>query len=97
VVTSISTLLLVIVAVCSIYAALAAMAIAAADFITKLVERRRERRQVEAKLIEAEMQRALITLASQLGAEAHEARKALIRESFLASRLGGTESGGLKR
>lgn len=49
-------------------------------------------RRTKAERIEAELDRAqaqlratILTLASELGADAHEARKALIRESFLAS------------
>lgn len=48
-------------------------------------------RDARAARIEAELDRAeremrvrILTLASQLSAEAHDARKALIRESFLA-------------
>jgi hypothetical protein len=43
---------------------------------------------IEAKLDrqQAELRATILNLASQLGADAHEARKALIRESFLASR-----------
>jgi len=46
-----------------------------------------KRRRVEADLdrAQAELRATILTLASQLGADAHEARKALIRESFLAS------------
>jgi hypothetical protein len=48
-------------------------------------------REARASRVEAELDRAerelrvrIFTLASQLSAEAHDARKALIRESFLA-------------
>ena len=34
---------------------------------------------------QAELRATILNLANQLGADAHEARKALIRESFLAS------------
>lgn len=50
------------------------------------------RRQVELRATEAELDRkqdelrhTILRLAEALGAEAHEARKALIRESYLAS------------
>ncbi len=50
---------------------------------------RRERRQarIERELDrqQAELRSIILTLASSLGADAHEARKALIRESYLAS------------
>jgi DNA anti-recombination protein RmuC len=50
--------------------------------------RRSKRARIEAELDrkQAELRATILDLASQLGAEAHEARKALIRESFLASR-----------
>lgn len=51
-----------------------------------------ERRQRRIACIEAELDReaerlrsTILSLAKQLGADAHEARKALIRESYLAS------------
>ncbi len=47
---------------------------------------RRARIQAELDRTQAELRATILNLASQLGAEAHEARKALIRESFLASR-----------
>jgi hypothetical protein len=57
-----------------------------------LVDWWRERRQRRVARIEAELDRqqaelraTILNLANQLGADAHEARKALIRESFLAS------------
>lgn len=34
---------------------------------------------------QAQLRATILTLASELGADAHEARKALIRESFLAA------------
>ncbi|WP_349902142.1 hypothetical protein [Parafrigoribacterium humi] len=53
-------------------------------------ERRREAKiaRIEADLdqVQARMRATILDLASQLGADAHEARKALIRESFLVSR-----------
>jgi hypothetical protein len=57
-----------------------------------LVDWWRDRRQRRIARIEAELDRqqaelraTILHLANQLGADAHEARKALIRESFLAS------------
>lgn len=57
-----------------------------------LVDWWRDRRQRRIARIEAELDRqqaelraTILNLANQLGADAHEARKALIRESFLAS------------
>lgn len=49
--------------------------------------RRRRIARIEAELDrqQAELRATILHLADQLGAEAHEARKALIRESFLAS------------
>jgi hypothetical protein len=46
-----------------------------------------KRRRIEAELdrTQAELRAQILNLASQLGADAHEARKALIRESFLVS------------
>lgn len=50
--------------------------------------RANKRARIEAELDckQAALRATILNLASQLGAEAHEARKALIRESFLASR-----------
>lgn len=52
------------------------------------LERREQRKQqaIEAELdrTQAELRRTILDLSAALGAEAHEARKALIRESFLA-------------
>ncbi|NEM90907.1 hypothetical protein [Galbitalea soli] len=57
-----------------------------------LVNWLRDRRARRAARIEAELDRTqmqlratILQLANQLGGDAHEARKALIRESFLAS------------
>jgi enoyl reductase-like protein len=57
-----------------------------------LVDWWRDRRQRRIARIEAELDRqqaelraTILHLANELGADAHEARKALIRESFLAS------------
>ena len=48
----------------------------------------KKRARIEAELDrkQAELRATIFNLASQLGAEAHEARKALIQASFLASR-----------
>ena len=46
---------------------------------------RRARIEAELDRTQAELRGTILALASQLGVEAHEARKALIRESFLAS------------
>lgn len=55
----------------------------------KWLTRRREARMalIEAELdhTQQELRRTILQLADVLGIEAHEARKALIRESFLAS------------
>jgi hypothetical protein len=50
--------------------------------------RSREQARIEAELErnQAELRATILRLASTIGAEAHEARKALIRESYLASR-----------
>jgi hypothetical protein len=47
--------------------------------------RRRARIEAELDRTQAELRATILQLASVLGADAHEARKALIRESFLAS------------
>ncbi|SIS10621.1 hypothetical protein [Microbacterium sp. RURRCA19A] len=51
-------------------------------------ERREQRNQlaIEAELdrTQAELRRTILDLSAALGADAHEARKALIRESYLA-------------
>ena len=59
----------------------------------KAVERFRLRRDRKRAAIERELDRTqlelrntILQLASSLGADSHEARKALIRESYLASR-----------
>lgn len=55
---------------------------------TAWVRSRREERiaTIEAELdrTQAELRRTILDLSAALGAEAHEARKALIRESFIA-------------
>lgn len=48
-------------------------------------ERRRARIEAELDRKQEELRRTVLQLADALGMEAHEARKALIRESFLAS------------
>jgi hypothetical protein len=48
-------------------------------------ERRRARIEAELDRKQDELRRTVLQLADTLGMEAHEARKALIRESFLAS------------
>ncbi|GAA3734741.1 hypothetical protein GCM10022239_08590 [Leifsonia bigeumensis] len=65
-------------------------AVEVSAWIVNKVHRHRanKRARIEAELDrkQAELRAAIYSLASQLGAEAHEARKALIRESYLASR-----------
>ena len=57
--------------------------------IVMWLQSRRERRiaRIEAELdrTQEQMRATIVQLSSALGADAHEARKALIRESFLAS------------
>lgn len=48
-------------------------------------QRRIARIETELDRQQAELRATIFHLANQLGADAHEARKALIRESFLAS------------
>ena len=48
-------------------------------------ESRAERAEEELDKAERELRLRIVTLASQLSAEAHDARKALIRESFLSA------------
>ena len=48
-------------------------------------ERRRARIEAELDQKQDELRRTILDLADALGMEAHEARKALIRESYLAS------------
>ncbi len=48
-------------------------------------EARAERSEEELDKAERELRLRIVTLASQLSAEAHDARKALIRESFLSA------------
>jgi hypothetical protein len=65
----------------------------AADRLHETIERLRRLRSGNRARVEAELDRqqmqlrsTILHLAEQLGADAHEARKALIRESFLAGR-----------
>lgn len=61
-------------------------------WISKMVKQyranKRARSEEELDRTQAELRLAILNLASQLGADAHEARKALIRESYLAGRDG---------
>ena len=59
-----------------------------AMLMRRLAERRRAHIERELDRTQAELRATILDLASQLGADAHEARKALIRESFLASGQG---------
>jgi hypothetical protein len=53
--------------------------------IKTIRQRRRERIERELDRQQAELRTTILRLASELGADAHEARKALIRESYLAA------------
>ncbi len=55
------------------------------DWLTALRERRRARIERELDRKQAELRATILRPASELGADAHEARKALIRESYLTS------------
>lgn len=55
------------------------------EWLKELSDRRRTRIERELDLAQERMRAAIFQLASELGADAHEARKALIRESYLAS------------
>lgn len=55
------------------------------DWVKTLRERRLARIERELDRSQAELRTTILRLASELGADAHEARKALIRESYLAS------------
>ncbi len=57
-----------------------------ANLIKHHRQRRRDRIDADLDRAEAEMKATLYELASQLDQNAHEARKALLHESFLASR-----------
>jgi hypothetical protein len=48
-------------------------------------DRKRKARQRELHHAQLDLRRAMLQLASELSADAHEARRALIRESFLTS------------
>lgn len=64
-------------------------AIEGTELLVNWLRDRRARRiaHIEAELDrkQMELRAAILALANQLGGDAHEARKALIRESFLAS------------
>lgn len=55
------------------------------DWIAKLRAQKRTRIERELDRTQEQLRQTVLALAGQLGADAHEARKALIRESFLAS------------
>jgi hypothetical protein len=55
------------------------------NWLLALRERKRARIERELDRTQAELRSTILRLASELGADAHEARKALIRESYLAS------------
>lgn len=55
------------------------------DWLSTLREKRRARIERELDRTQAQLRTTVLRLASELGADAHEARKALIRESYLAS------------
>lgn len=55
------------------------------DWLSTLHEKRRARIERELDRTQAQLRATVLRLASELGADAHEARKALIRESYLAS------------
>ena len=62
-----------------------------ASSIPLLVKNRalKKRARLEAELdrTQAQLRATILDLAAQLGADAHEARKALIRESFIAAQV----------
>ena len=55
------------------------------DWLSALRERKRARVERELDRKQAEIRATILTLAEHLNIDAHEARKALIRESYLAS------------
>jgi hypothetical protein len=55
------------------------------NWLIQLRASRRRRIEAELDRTQAELRATILNLASQLGADAHEARKALIRESYLMS------------
>jgi len=69
-----------------VVAAVADAAKLAAIKVANFIDREREAR-IEAELDrkQEELRRTILELAEAIGVEAHEARKAMIRESFLAS------------
>lgn len=56
------------------------------DWVVQLRAAKRTRIEQELSRTEAVLRTTIVKLASELGADAHEARKALIQASFLASR-----------
>lgn len=67
----------------------AVLCVRAVEVFVRWLEHLRRRRieRVEAELdrTQQELRSTILSLAEQLGGDAHEARKALIRESYLAS------------
>lgn len=59
--------------------------VAIVDWLKALRDRRRTRIERELDVAQERMRATIFQLASELGADAHEARRALIRESYLAS------------
>jgi hypothetical protein len=56
------------------------------DWFTRRREARTARTRAELDRTQEELRRTILQLADALGVEAHEARKALIRESYIATR-----------
>lgn len=67
--------------VCVIWAG----AVLVVEWLATRRDRKRARIEAELDRTQAELRASILRLASELGADAHEARKALIRESFLAT------------
>lgn len=76
-----STVLLVIALTCLILIGVVLFV----EWLKELSDRRRTRIERELDVVQERMRATIFQLASELGADAHEARKALIRESYLAS------------
>ncbi len=76
-----STVLLVIALTCLILVGVVLFV----EWLKELSDRRRTRIERELDVVQERMRATIFQLASELGADAHEARKALIRESYLAS------------
>ena len=55
------------------------------EWVQNARRRKRERMERELDRTQAQLRATILRLAGELGADAHEARKALIRESYLAS------------